>query len=235
MFLVVLWLFIDAYSSIFISPCTYESEIEMKNMFCQWIVIMVIGISLASCGTVSPSADPVPTTEVSLSYPAPTQHVFAYPVPLPTSTAVPMAQQSNDFAFQFSYGACGTDILDTFTGTYTKDMLIAPSITIPLTLSRDEMSHIYSEMQRINLFSYPSTYMIVPQPDQEVGLVSPPTSYSFVIRNAHVTHHVQWLDHIIEPTTPEAEQLRSLIHLIMTIIERQPAVQQLPVPQAACA
>ena len=43
--------------------------------------------------------------------------------------------QESDFNFIFKYGVSGRNTLDTFKGTYTKDMVLDPAITIELTLS----------------------------------------------------------------------------------------------------
>lgn len=144
-------------------------------------------------------------------------------------------EPASDFGFRFAYGACGTDILDTFAGTYTKDMLGADPITIPLTLSSEEQARIYAKMRDIHIFAYPATYAIDVSNAGEVGQVIPATTYSISIRSTGQTHTVTWLDNITKPTAPEADRLRELFQLIVAIINQQQKVQQLPIPQAGCA
>ena len=139
-----------------------------------------------------------------------------------------------DFAFRFTYGACNRDILDTFAGTYTKDMIVTSPITIPLTLTTDEQRRIYTKMHDIDIFGYPSTYHIDISQVKQVTQVIPATSYKFTIQNAGKSHVVQWVDDIVKPTAPAADRLRELANLIINIIDQHPEVQQLPIPGAGC-
>jgi hypothetical protein len=145
-----------------------------------------------------------------------------------------LGEPAADFGFRFAYGACGTNILDTFAGTYIKDMLGAAPITITLTLSNEEQTRIYTKMRAINIFAYPTTYTIDIRNAAEVGYVTPAMTYSFSLRNAGQTHNVTWLDNITKPTAPQAERLRELAQLIMNAIEQQQKVRQLPQPHAGC-
>ena len=57
-------------------------------------------------------------------------------------------------------------ILDTFKGTYTKDMVMDPSITVPLSLSEEEMDRIYQKMVEIDFFNYPDKFSVSVPPGE---------------------------------------------------------------------
>jgi len=48
-----------------------------------------------------------------------------------------------DFNLIFKYGVTARNELNTFQGTYTKDMISDPSITVDLSLTEEELSRIY--------------------------------------------------------------------------------------------
>ena len=47
-------------------------------------------------------------------------------------------------------------MLDTTRGTFTKDMILASSITVPFRLSGDELARIFRRIVAIDFWSYPS-------------------------------------------------------------------------------
>jgi hypothetical protein len=114
-------------------------------------------------------------------------------------------------------------------------MVTKPSITTSFTLSQDDLTRIYEEMRRINIFAYPSEYVIDTEGANQVGTITPTTTYTFTVRNAGNMHTVRWNDNIIvEPYPKSAEQLQTLGTLIINIVRQQPAIQQLPQPDGAC-
>jgi hypothetical protein len=158
---------------------------------------------------------------------------------LPAGCASPVmpaatAQIPADFAFVFEYGMCGTDILDTFENTYTKDMLVEPSVEIPLALTIAEMQAIYKKMAEIDFYSYPSDFQIAAPNDQIVVRVTPAMKYRFTVRNGGQFKVVQWTDDIVASADPEAENLRELARFIAQIVQSHVEVQKLSTPSAVC-
>jgi hypothetical protein len=68
--------------------------------------------------------------------------------------------QKSGFNFIFKYGVTGRNTLDTFQGTFTKDMIMDAAITIDLTLTAEEMDSVYQKMLGIDLFSYPDKFSV---------------------------------------------------------------------------
>ena len=158
---------------------------------------------------------------------------------LPTSCASPVmpaatAQTPADFALMFEYGMCGTDILDTFANTYTKDMLVEPPVEVPLALSVAELQAIYNKMVEIDFYSYPSDFQIAAPNDQIVAHVTPAMSYRFTVRKGGQFKIVRWTDDIPESADPKAEKLRELARFILQVVQSHVEALQLSTPSAVC-
>jgi hypothetical protein len=139
-----------------------------------------------------------------------------------------------NFAFTFEYGSCNRDIIDTFKETFTKDMIVEPAVTIPFILTNDQKNEIYREMVEINLWDYPEHFSIPIPGGAIVGIVTPAMEYRITVRNGELTKTIYWLDEITEPTTPQAEQLRSFFMRMIEMIQNSPEYKQLPELTAGC-
>ena len=64
------------------------------------------------------------------------------------------------FNLEFRYGVMAGNILDTFEGTYTKDMVTDLPITVELSLSDEEKETIYQKMVEIDFFDYPEEFSV---------------------------------------------------------------------------
>lgn len=166
------------------------------------------------------------------------------PSPSASGTVVPMQQASavpviptpaSDFAFVFRFGLCSMSELDTFSGRYTRGAIgTEPAITIPVSLTKDELAQINQKMAEIDYFNYPTQFMImVPSGVQAAG-VTPAYRYEFKVQSNGVTKEVFWKDNIVQPTSTDADRLRELAQLIRAIIQAKPAVQMLPRSMIGC-
>lgn len=138
----------------------------------------------------------------------------------------------SDFGLVFKYGVGARNELDTFHGTYTKDMIGDPPITIPMTLSEEELDRIYEKMVNIGFFDYPDEFEVTVPPGGLRGIVAPHSSYYFKVKQEDGFKELSWDAEIIEATTKDekAERLRELIRLIRDIIEAKPEYRELPEP-----
>ena len=103
------------------------------------------------------------------------------PEPAPRDT-VPAAQVEPGFNIIFKYGITAGNELDTFQGTYTRDMVADPPVTIELTLSGEEKDSIYQKMMEIDFFSYPDIYSASAPTDVSVGIRTPYYTYYFRVQ-----------------------------------------------------
>jgi hypothetical protein len=139
--------------------------------------------------------------------------------------------QESGFNFIFKYGVTGRNTLDTFQGTFTKDMVMDPAITIELTLSGEEMDSIYQRMMAIDFFNYPDEFKVTVPPGELTGMVTPFSRYYFTVEKDSQIKKLSWADEITNPDI-KADKLRELINLIRSIIESKEEYKKLPEPSS---
>ena len=137
---------------------------------------------------------------------------------------------SPDFNLIFKYSVGAKNELNTFKGTYTRDMILDPSITVKLSLSKEELDSIYQKMEAIEFFEYPDRFSVPIPPDGRVVMVTPYSSYYFKVIYDSKIKELWWEDEIKNDNI-EADKLRELIKLIRDIIESKEEYKQLPPPR----
>jgi len=136
----------------------------------------------------------------------------------------------SSFNLIFKYGVGAKNELNTLQGTYTKDMIFDPSITVNLSLSQEELDRIYNKMVEINFFGYPDEFSVSVSPEESVGMLTPYCSYYFKVEYDSKVKELSWEDNIINQDK-KAEKLRELINLITDIVESKEEYKQLPPPR----
>ena len=139
-------------------------------------------------------------------------------------------RKASNFNLIFKYGVGAQNELNTFEGTYTKDMIMDPPITVKLHLSQEELDRIYQKMVEIDFFSYPDKFFVSVPPGEVVGMVTPFLSYYFKVEYDSKTKELWWEDEIIKEDE-KAEKLRELIKFIRDIIESKEEYKKLPSPR----
>ncbi|MEE8413110.1 MAG: hypothetical protein V3R96_01030 [Dehalococcoidales bacterium] len=143
--------------------------------------------------------------------------------------SVPPAQ--SDFNLIFRYGVGAKNELNTFEGTYTRDMIGDPSVTVDLSLTEEELDKIHQKMVEIAFFDYPEEYSVNVAPGEPAGIIIPYSSYYFKIEDDSGIKELWWEAKIININENEkADRLRELIKLIWDIIESKEEYQKLPEP-----
>jgi len=149
--------------------------------------------------------------------------------PLPTRVYAP--EPESDFALYFRYGGCLGETVDTFQGTFSRSMCPPdPAVTISFALSTEEMRTIYLEMAKIDFFGYPDQFSVVVPEGAVVEKITPSDSYYLKVRNGGVEKELYWTDDIVEPTTQEADRLRTFLKKIIDIIHGHPELKLVPEP-----
>jgi hypothetical protein len=134
--------------------------------------------------------------------------------------------ENRDFNVKLRYGISARNELNTFQNTYTKDLILDGTITVPFVLSDQEFQQIRNKMDEIGFVSYPDTFLAVTT-DTIIQMVQPYPTYDFEVKLNSSIKHLYWDDEIINQNT-QAIKLRELIKLIRTIIESKPEYSQLP-------
>jgi len=133
------------------------------------------------------------------------------------------------FNLIFRYGVGARNELNTFQGTYTKDMISDPPITVDLSLTEEELDRIYQKMLETGLFSYPEEFSITLASGELMEMVTPHSSYFLKVEYGSVVKELRWEDKLTNQNE-EAEKLRELFKLIRDIIEAKDEYKQLPEP-----
>lgn len=143
----------------------------------------------------------------------------------------------SDFNLIFKFGVKGPasepkNVLNTIKGTFTKDMVIDPPVTVKLRLTEEELEIIHRKMVEIGFFQYPTVFRVRVSPWDSICIVTPYSTYIFkVVSHGVVIKHLRWDDEICNENE-RAENLRELIRLIIEIIESKPEYQRMPKPRA---
>ncbi len=139
------------------------------------------------------------------------------------------ASAESDFNFIFKYGVHARNELDTFRGSYAKDMVLGLPARTQLCLSGGEMDRIYQKMVEIDFFNYPDEFSVSIAPGEPIGMVTPHARYYFKVEYHSRIKELSWDDEITNPDE-KAEKLRELISLIRDIVESREEYKKLPEP-----
>lgn len=143
-------------------------------------------------------------------------------------------QRPTNFDLMFKYGVGAKNNLNTVDDTFTKDMVIDPPITISLALTPHELDLIYQKMIEIDFFAYPDVYTIPIASGCQTGEMTPSSSYAFEVVAGERTKTLLWNDSITNQNI-QANKLRELIKLIVTIVKSKNEYQELPEPRGGYA
>lgn len=163
-------------------------------------------ILLAGCATQSHTQTTVPVQKAAA--------VTTQPITAP----VDVKKIEPGFHFTFRYGVGAKNELDTFAGTYTKDMIDAPSVTVPFQLTDVEMTQVLQKMTELNLLHQAATSV-----DRSI-MIDPCSSYFLTVQIDGVQQELDWDQ--CTGTTTVADQAFS--DFVIRLIENHPEYKALP-------
>jgi hypothetical protein len=135
-------------------------------------------------------------------------------------------EERGDFSMSFRYGILARNELNTFENTFTKDLILDGTVTVPFHLEAADLDTIEAKMDQIGFFSYPDTFTVGPRDSVRV-FITPNSTYVFKVAS-HATLKALFWDDAIVANDPRAAKLRELIRLIRMIVESKPEYVQLP-------
>jgi hypothetical protein len=136
----------------------------------------------------------------------------------------------SDFGFALKYGVGARNIVDTYKGTYQKDLVSAGTVKTKLTFTPEEITQIYDKMLEIEIMSYPESFE---PPYAEhykadmVRIVEPHMTYDLHVTFAGQTKDITWND-TNTSKLKKAEELRELYQYIDELIRHKEAYYKLP-------
>ena len=129
-----------------------------------------------------------------------------------------------DFGFVLAFGFGARNVLDTFAGTFTKDLIEDPPATTELRLSPEELARLYRRMAEIKIEDYPRDFR---PPYTGEGYGSGYSTYRLRLRADGRELAISWED-MNSSTAPEATALRQLFRDIRLMIEAREEYKKLP-------
>jgi hypothetical protein len=122
----------------------------------------------------------------------------------------------------FKYGVTAKNELNTFEGTYTKDLIMGNTTTTSLVLSQEELSQIQQRMVDIDFFNYPENFPKNPHYGQD-----PQENYYIKVQGNSTVKEVSWnTNSLIDGNIQE--NLQQLANYITNMIEQKPEYKALP-------
>lgn len=134
------------------------------------------------------------------------------------------ANAVSGFNLVFKYGVAGKNILDTFAGKFTKDMIADPVITADFKLTPAEKESIGQKIKELDLFNKESK--IKADPDIQVGMI-PCLSYYLKVQDSDLVREINW-----DNCTGEiSEAYRQFADFVINLIESKKEFKDLPPAQ----
>ncbi len=129
------------------------------------------------------------------------------------------------FNMSLKYGVGARNELNTFTDTFTKDLVLDGTVTTRLVLSAAELESLEARFLSINIFAYPDTF--VAQHTDSVTIMTPHTSYVLKLTRDREQKVIYWEDAIIS-SDPRATELRGVFDFVRTLVEGKAEYRRLP-------
>lgn len=140
------------------------------------------------------------------------------------------AQAPDGLGFVLAYGIDAKNVIDTFSGTFTKDLIsnLPPSsATAALELTPEEIAGIYQEMRDIGLSEYPQDFRLA---SKTPPACTPFQSYYLLVGvpgSGTILKEFRW-DDSANDLRPEAQALHRLVERIRALIESKPEFKAMP-------
>lgn len=134
----------------------------------------------------------------------------------------PYDSSDNPINIDFKFGVTARNELNTFDGTFTKDLIMDGTIKTRLILSQQELSQVKTKLLDMGFFDYPATF-------QSKGAISPRSDYFIKVQMGNVTKEVTWYSDSNLGAKTNAD-LNELYHTLHGIITQKIEYKLLPAP-----
>jgi hypothetical protein len=142
-------------------------------------------------------------------------------MPLYGNALPPYNSERNPLNLVFKFGVGGLNELDTFHGTFTKDLCIDGTVTARMILSEAELKEIQLKLIEFDFFSCPETFPL------SEHMMLPSSSYYLEVQNGTTLKEVSWSDNsIIDGST--ATKLDQIAAFLTDLIYQKPEYTRLP-------
>lgn len=137
-----------------------------------------------------------------------------------------------DFGLVAEWGVARMNTLDTFSGTFTKDLVSGspPTATTGLVLTPAELRGLFDGLRELELWSYPRHFHPWYADVTSAGveqMVTPATNYHLRVVAAGLEQEIWWTDDNAS-TVASAEALRDWFRMVMELVQSRPEYKALP-------
>ena len=127
--------------------------------------------------------------------------------PILGNLVFPYDSSKNPINIDFRFGVTARNELNTFDGTFTKDLIYDGTIKTRLILTQQELTQIKTKLLDIGFFDYPSSF-------QSQSNVSPRDDYHLKVQIGSVIKEVSWYSDsdLDSKTKADLDQLYQLLY-----------------------
>ena len=148
-------------------------------------------------------------------------------VPVEGSEAVESIEHArDDIQIMYCWGVQGRNRLDTITGTITKDLVSAGTITVPFELTAEQRKMIVDYADSIKFWRLPSR-VVLPDSVELVEMQHPHTEHILVIWDSSRQKSVSWDTRVRNPIA-ERDKVAPLGAMIRKIVVESEVYKALP-------
>ena len=151
-------------------------------------------------------------------------------VPFLGNLVSPYDSSKNPVNIVFKYGYDYRNELNTFNGTFTKDLIIDGTATTRLILSQEELSQIQRKLFDIGFYDFPNIF-------PSTGVVTPRADYYLKVQNGSTVKEATWYSDSFSDANTDLQRVESdlnqLYRLITGMIEGKLEFKLLPAANGA--
>jgi hypothetical protein len=140
--------------------------------------------------------------------------------PILGNLVFPYDSSKNSINIDFKFGVTARNELNTFDGTFTKDLIYDGTIKTRLILSQQELTQIKTKLLDMGFFDYPSSF-------QSQGIISPRDNYVLKVQIGSDIKEVSWYSDSNLDSKTDAD-LNELYNLVTGIINEKLEYKLLP-------
>jgi len=134
----------------------------------------------------------------------------------------PYDSTQNPINIDFKFGVGARNELNTFNGTFTKDLVIDGTFTTRLILSQGEMTQIAQELAETDFFNLPETF-----PRSTNRLVMPQSDYYIKVQKGTIVKEFSWnTNSEIDSSTDS--RLEQFVSFLTNMIYEKPEYKMMP-------
>ncbi len=136
----------------------------------------------------------------------------------------PKIDPDDPFNIVFRYGVWAKNELNTFNGTFTKDLIINGTVTTALVLSEEELDGLQQKIVDMGLFAYPDSFPLHP-----TRRVDPQADCYIMVQSGSTVKEVGWNSNSFIESNMQ-DNLDGFEAYVVALIEQRQEYQALPTP-----